>query len=73
MTTIDKTVLTNKDVTSGNCNSIIKKIHRISDIPFVVIDNTLLKALMLKEEEHTWVEEKLIDEGILLKIHKFSS
>ncbi len=45
--------------------------HRISNTDFIVIDNTLLKSLVTDEED-IWFEEILSDEGILLKIHRFS-
>jgi hypothetical protein len=43
-----------------------KKVHRIADITFVVIDESLVKLLSIDDE--TWFEQEAIEEGILLRI-----
>jgi hypothetical protein len=47
-------------------NRHIKKLHRISNHTFVIIDENLVQALKIDEE--TWVEEVLTHQGILLRI-----
>jgi hypothetical protein len=52
---------------------ILRKVHRISDKTFVVIDETLVKRLALDQIDDTWFEQELAGNGILLKIYQNSS
>lgn len=46
-----------------------KKAHRIADKTFVVIDESLVKGLLINDE--TWFEQEVTEEGILLRLsHK---
>jgi hypothetical protein len=74
MTTINNRKVRNKGFTEGKAqNLIIKKLHRISDKTFVVIDETLVKRLALDEVDDAWFEQELTSSGILLKIYRNSS
>ena len=74
MTTINNRTVRNKGFTEGKAqNLIIKKLHRISDKTFVVIDETLVKRLSLDNVDDAWFEQKLTNSGILLKICRDSS
>jgi hypothetical protein len=74
MTTIDNRTVWNKGFTEGKAqNPIIKKLHRISDKTFVVIDETLVKRLALDKVDDAWFEQELTSSGILLKICRNSS
>jgi hypothetical protein len=44
----------------------LKKIHRISNRSLVVIDESLVDLLDINENS-TWVEQQVIENGILLK------
>jgi hypothetical protein len=50
-------------------NSPIKKVHCVANKLFVVIDEKIANHLQLNEND-TWFEQILTDNGILLKIHK---
>jgi hypothetical protein len=45
-----------------------KKAHRIADTTFVVIDESLVKHLLIDDE--TWFEQELTEEGIVLRISR---
>jgi hypothetical protein len=45
-----------------------KKIHRISDKSLVVIDEDLVKQLLI--DEYSWCEQEFVSDGILLKIYR---
>jgi hypothetical protein len=76
MTTVpNSTDKNNKDSVDAKCkNPPLKKPHRISNTTFVVIDETLVKRLRIKED-NTWLEQVQTenDDGILMKIRRFSS
>ena len=46
-----------------------KKIHRISDKSFIVIDDDLVKQLLIDED--TWCEQEPVSEGILLRLFRY--
>jgi len=46
----------------------IKKVHKIYDKCFVVIDESLAESLRIDENE-TWFEQEQVENGILLRIH----
>lgn len=46
-----------------------KKIHRISDKSIIVIDEGLVKQLLIDED--SWCEQELLSDGILLKIYRY--
>jgi hypothetical protein len=52
---------------------ILRKVHRISDKTFIVIDETLVKRLAPDQVDDTWFEQELTGDGILLKICQNSS
>jgi hypothetical protein len=76
MTTVyDNTNKNNKaSVDTKSKNPPLKRPHCISNTTFVVIDETLVKRLRIKEE-NTWLEQVQTenDDGILMKIRRFSS
>ncbi len=55
-------------------NPPLKRPHCISNTTFVVIDETLVKRLRIKED-NTWLEQVQTEngDGILMKIRRFSS
>jgi hypothetical protein len=63
--------LKNKGVTTKTKNP-LKKAHCISNKTFVVIDDRLVEQLKI-DEENTWFEQEQIEDGILLRIHSFST
>jgi hypothetical protein len=46
-----------------------KKIHRISDKSLIVIDESLVKHLLIDED--SWCEQESVSDGILLKIYRY--
>jgi hypothetical protein len=46
----------------------LKKVNRIANRTFIVIDETLVKALSINENS-TWLEQQAVENGILMKIH----
>jgi hypothetical protein len=71
MTIDNSTSLNNKGFTDKTKNP-IKKAHCISNKTFVVIDDRLVERLKI-DKENTWFEEEQIEDGILLRIHGFST
>ena len=67
----NSTSLNNKHFSDKTKNP-IKKAHCISNKTFVVIDNRLVERLNI-DKENTWFEQEQIENGILLRIHDFSS
>jgi hypothetical protein len=61
----DNTLAQNKDFSTVK---IKKKIHRISDKSLIVIDERLVKHLLIDED--SWCEQEPVAEGILLKIYR---
>jgi hypothetical protein len=71
MTIDNNTSFNNKGLTDKTKNP-IKKAHCISNKTFVVIDNRLVERLNI-DKENTWFEEEQTEDGILLRIHSFST
>jgi hypothetical protein len=55
----------NKDVATNP----IKKVHCIYDKYFVVIDNGIAERSKINDQD-TWVEQELTEQGILLRIRR---
>jgi hypothetical protein len=47
----------------------LKLVCTVSDKSFVIIDDRIVRALRL-DQVQTWLEQEIIDEGILMKIHR---
>jgi hypothetical protein len=62
----DNTLAQNKDFSTVK---IKKKIHRISDKSLIVIDEGLVKRLLIDED--SWCEQEPVSNGILLKIYRY--
>ena len=60
------TLAQNKDFSTVK---IKKKIHRISDKSLIVIDEGLVKRLLIDED--SWCEQEPVSNGILLKIYRY--
>jgi hypothetical protein len=68
MTTLNDIANWNKGFTkSKDHNPIKKKLHLISNKTVLIIDESIINYLGI-DKESTWVEEKVTDDGILLKI-----
>jgi hypothetical protein len=50
----------------------VKKIFRISDKSLVIIHERIVRRLGIADDDNTWVEQIVTDEGILLKIRKLN-
>lgn len=50
-------------------NPPVKQAHFISGVPFIVIDDSHVQRLAIKEND-TWFEQISIEDGILLKIRR---
>jgi hypothetical protein len=48
----------------------VKRLFRISDKTFVVLDDKIVRQLGITEEDNAWAEQIATDEGIVLKIRK---
>jgi hypothetical protein len=48
----------------------VKKVHCIYNKYFVIIDSGIAEISKINDED-TWFEQELIEQGILLKIHRF--
>jgi hypothetical protein len=47
----------------------LKLVCTVSDKSFVIIDDNIVRALGLNQEQ-TWLEQEIIDGGILMKIRR---
>ena len=47
----------------------LKLVCTLSDKSFVIIDDHIVRALRL-DQGQTWLEQEIIDGGILMKIHR---
>jgi hypothetical protein len=70
--TIDNSASLNNKRFSDKTKNPIKKAHCISNKTFVVIDDRLVERLKI-DKENTWFEQEQIEDGILLRIHGFST
>ena len=50
----------------------LKKVHRIANKTFVVIDEALVGPLLINESS-TWLEQYAVENGILMRIHRFDT
>ena len=50
-------------------NPPIKQVHFVSGVPFIVIDESHVQRLAIKEN-HAWFEQVSIEDGILLRIRR---
>jgi hypothetical protein len=50
----------------------LKKVHRIANRTFVVIDEALVGPLLINESS-TWLEQYAVENAILMRIHRFDA
>ena len=70
--TMDNSASLNNKGFTDKTKKPIKKAHCVSNKTFVVIDDRLMERLKI-DKENTWFEQEQIENGILLRIHNFSS
>jgi hypothetical protein len=65
--------MSSKDIRfSYNGKRPFKKVHQIANRTFIVIDETLVEFLSINEN-NTWLKQQAIEDGILMRIHRFDT
>ena len=67
---MNNTLFEDKDISVSKAKHPLKKAYSIYNKTFVFIDDSLVKELVI-DENNTWFEQEKIENGIMLRICRF--